>query len=145
MIRKHRDEMLRFAHSKEGTEVWNKSRNEKEWIKVQRPMWHDSHSYIVDDGMAEVRKAVADGKQIQKRDSISGEWIDVKVSPSYSIDVSKWRVKSDEKVYYEWKKAVNGVLYVTILVTNKEALRNKYEEDGYVKIESSRTTYEELV
>ena len=39
----------------------------------------------------------------------------------------------------------NNAIYVTILVTDKEALRRKYEQDGYVRIESSRTTYEELI
>lgn len=59
MKRVHKDEMIRFANSPEGTEVWfrNFSNDKNTWRLIRHASWNKDDGYIVNDANAELRKA----------------------------------------------------------------------------------------
>ncbi len=52
----HKQEMIRFANSEQGTQVWFNEIGTKEWRIVSNPSWSEGYNYIVNDGLAESRK-----------------------------------------------------------------------------------------
>ena len=139
--RKHADEIIRFANSKEGTKVWF-SHQFQSWKLTDEPIWSDGSKYIVDDGWAELRKAEADGKIIEARlspDIWSKHIINEEFAPSY------YRIQPDEIIYYyQWERLeMNNNRLVTspFYVSDSEAIQLRYKDKGWRKKESSKRTW----
>ena len=101
---KHADEICYWAKHPDGTKTWWKNKYENKW-KFVDPGWYiDSEDiYIVDDKWSELRKAQADGKQLQsliKPDKFEDQTLD-RYLMSHSTP-SEWRIKPKETVY-EWQ------------------------------------------
>ena len=106
-MRRHKDEIIRWLNSAEGRRVWiNKNQGRGWYLHIPSTIncWYDEHSYIVDDEWAELRKAQADGKQLEF--NINGvEWIckTLMITEDTKIEnVNKWRIKPDIPEY-EWQ------------------------------------------
>ena len=93
---KHKNEIMRWANSPEGTRVWIKQ-EDGIWSKPYVPTWKKDSTYIVDDEWAEIRKAFFDNKTIQ---FLNEEWEDSGVS---DINVYQgesrefYRIKPDDQ------------------------------------------------
>jgi len=97
MAQPHKDEIIRWANSPEGTMVWYKDFGH--WIITDNPSWDSGTLYIVDDEWAELRKAQADGKQLQR---FSGTWVDEDTLNMGTFEEPKyWRIKPEG--VYEWQ------------------------------------------
>ena len=149
MKRIHANEIIRWANSPIGTEVWFKGKSKGKncnWLKMRMPNWLEDTYYVVDDEYTEVRKAFYDGNQIQinKGNSYCESWIDMSNS-TFSLGAKYYRVKPDEPTYYwRWERLSNdGVIGLTDYITDEYAENNRIVEQGYRKIESSKRTWEE--
>lgn len=47
--KKHRQEIIRWANSPEGTKVWVKRKGDKNWLLQKSPSWLPDNKHIVDD------------------------------------------------------------------------------------------------
>ena len=104
-MRKHKEEIIRYANSEEGTQVWCKPYGDDMWsLLVYNPDWKEDVTYIVDDVHAVLRKL-----QIDKPDTVFE--VDTKdgcgwegtYSPTWSFN-HEYRVKEEEpktETYYE--------------------------------------------
>ena len=101
-MHKHRDEIVRWANSKEGTSVWYKPMGYSDWFLSDSKgiSWDKDTLYICNDNWANLRKARADGKQLQ-RISNTGEWLDTKLASQPSHSTEKWRIKP--RIELEWQ------------------------------------------
>ena len=102
----HKEEICYWAEHPDRTKLWSRSKNGDKWLIVQNPSWRDDYVYIVDDEWAELRKAQADGHELEYRTS-RGEWVDdVDLQLLYILDgdnVNNWRIKLEKPVYeYQW-------------------------------------------
>ena len=95
-IRKHGEEMKRWAEAPDRTKVWHKMKAADSWALDGAPAWLHDILYIVDDEWAELRKAQIDGKQLQIK--LDGEWVDADLSDGYLPEVvtpDRWRIKPE--------------------------------------------------
>ena len=73
----HVKEIIRWAKSPNGTKVWSKSDTDDWYLRIA-PSFNPKIKYIVDDKLAEIRKAFLDGIPIQAkilwRDSCPANW-----------------------------------------------------------------------
>jgi hypothetical protein len=98
MSHKHKEEIIRWANSPEGTKVWVREEDMDEWFTTLHPSWYNGSKYIVDDEYAEVRKALAVGKTTQVLNA-DGHWYYVPEgeTPSWNLPPSSYRVKTEEQ------------------------------------------------
>ena len=96
----HENEICYWARHEDGTEVWMKSELSNDWELLMNPYWHKNRKYITNDEWAELRKAQADGKQLQYDD---GTWMnrELKILHLGLYLPSEWRIKPEE--VYEWQ------------------------------------------
>ena len=99
---KHKYEIIRWACSPSNTAVWYTIKEYGDWFKTSNPSWMEDGIYIVDDKWAELRKAQADGKQLQSlitpdrfADNLLTEYLMNNTEPS------NWRIKPEP--VYEWQ------------------------------------------
>lgn len=93
-VKKHINEMKRWADAPDGTRVWFKDVDDLSWDTTLMPLWVESCIYIVDDEWAELRKAQADGKQLQVYQNMV-KWVDDRLvySDLSSSTPERWRIK----------------------------------------------------
>ena len=106
MNRIHREEMIRFAESPEGTNCWYKEANNgTEWFITCEPSWLKRNIYIVDDVHAPYRKLQIDkpATKFMWRAKGTKEWF-------YANDTS-WRLDFEYKVA-EWYDDAIGKLCI---------------------------------
>lgn len=99
----HETEIKYWAEHPDGTRVWLKY-EDCDWTSLQdhEINWRLKDGiYIVDNQWAELRKAQADGKQLQYNE---GTWEDRILILSHIdlYNILDWRIKSEEPVY-EWQ------------------------------------------
>lgn len=61
MSKVHKDEIVRWANSPEGTKVWYKRLYNSKWVLCSYASWRSNYTYIVNDRQSEDRKKLADG------------------------------------------------------------------------------------
>ena len=100
---KHKNEIKRWADCNEGTKVWHQHRSGMTWSLSTIPNWYEGCNYIVDDEWAELRKAQADGKQLQYKEDLD-LWKDTTfTNEDTNTLLGRWRIKTDEPEYeYQW-------------------------------------------
>lgn len=119
--KKHKDEIIRWANSHEGTRVWNKGPASR-WQLIDNPRWTKDTKYIVDDRWSELRKAQEDGTQLQRFD---GEvWFTCALR-DYAVanDTPKeWRIKPKPVYEYQWviHHTINDRFQFTEYMTEEE-------------------------
>ena len=104
MTRKHRDEIIRWAKSPAGTNVWLKKSTADVWYDSIIPTWGDNVEYVLDDEWADIRKAFIDGETIQYYNKELGIWSDTlnrDASAFAGRRVEMYRIKP--KPVYEWQ------------------------------------------
>ena len=107
--RKHRYEMIRFANSKDGVEVWHKSHAFPTWLKIEIPHWVDSSCYIIDDEYADIRmKSIDTGIPIQVYIEKRDEWFTMEPDMDFTAPVKYYRLKPKEFKYPIYKKGNFG-------------------------------------
>ena len=98
----HKKEIIRWASSHNNTQVWYKFKqpiagNDDKWyLTTYCPSWRSDCHYVVDDEWAEIRKAVIDGKTIQKETKRG--WVDIKFTKktlTKNKNVNKYRIKPE--------------------------------------------------
>ena len=124
---KHKNEIIRWANSSDGTKVWARGvGSDTSWKTVSCPGWFKSGIYIVDDEWAELRKAQADGKQLQHKAFDTGIFTnnylcETTMETTYTED---WRIKPDEPIY-EWQyiryDEASDMFQFTVHKTEEEA------------------------
>ena len=131
----HKDEIVRWANSAEGTNVWLKRVNGV-WVIINAPSWDKNYIYIVADEWAELRKAQADGKQLEVL--IGSTWISetLLVGHESVSGTNVWRIKSKE--VYEWQWVIRTVSTGIYDITNgsytKEEAEDRYSDVKYTKL-----------
>ena len=76
----HKDEIIRWANSKEGTKVWVNYPNEDIWYLLENTIvWHPKNKYIVNDKYADIRKAydLNPDLEIEVYDEDTREWVPI--------------------------------------------------------------------
>ena len=113
-MRKHRNEMIRFANTEKGTEVWFKHKSRGEWEKEYYPYWIDDTFYVVDDEYAELRKESIDSeRKIQVRNSITHKWETPPFEPKFGGGLENYRLEPEEEFKYPiYKKDKNCSLVI---------------------------------
>jgi len=105
---KHEKEICYWAKQPDGTKVWRRANDkDSEWKLNLFPKWYETSHYIVDDEWAELRKAQADGKQLQRAAYLCGrnrEWIDIEfvIEDTKITELDHWRIKPEELYEYQW-------------------------------------------
>lgn len=137
---KHRDEIIRWANSEEGTGVWQKDELNDCWAILTLIPWHKHIIYIVDDQWAELRKYQADGKQLQYKTDID-TWKDsIFTLEDNNTLLGRWRIKPEEPVY-EWQwimKNKQGQLWMTDTYFSENEIKNKFNSEIIEKYEPSK-------
>ena len=104
----HAEEIKYWADYPDRTRVWHRHKEKKLWVLTSSPSWFKDRIYIVDNEWSELRKAQADGKQLQFKYGNS-PWIDGTLTleeiKNYG-DNKEWRIKPEnrkEPVHkYQW-------------------------------------------
>ena len=98
----HKDEIKYWADHPNCTDVWAKGFNEQDWELLEHYKVNWSCvvcKFIVDDEWAELRKAQANGEQLQFK-HFNGEWVDCFLDYNkMTIGPKNWRIKPKEFVY----------------------------------------------
>jgi len=147
----HKEEMIRFAKSEYGTAVWFRPKTSTNWRTILEPTWNKNYIYVVDNKYAELRKkSVDEDRPIQVYNILLSIW----KTPTYELDFSapieNYRLEPKEDhdyiepiYYYRWEiLSSKGKILVSNLISDRYAERQKYKEDGWIKIESSKRTWE---
>ena len=111
----HKDEICYWAKQPDGTMVWFKYGN-NDWKLTSGPVWRAHTKYIVDNEWAELRKAQADGKQLQIETKSGWKFKKLTLDQVRLHKSHWWRIKPEEPVY-EWQwiyKVENGSYSMTI-------------------------------
>ena len=102
----HADEIKYWADHPDGTNVWFKHLGNKRWYLTDLPRWNPKILHIVDDQWTELRKAQADGKQLQYLTPMGKEnvWKDRELVYQHMkfSNLDAWRIEPEEPVY-EWQ------------------------------------------
>jgi len=105
MSHPQKDEIIRLANSPYKTKVWWRRDTGGKWVLTDTPTWSENNIYIVNDEWSELRKAQADGKQLQYGYMASGGWTNDTLDDEW-MNISnpkQWRIKPEEPVYeYQW-------------------------------------------
>ena len=145
-MRKHRDEIIRFANSEAGTRVWQKGKGTL-WTKTSFPLWNENHTYILDDKYAELRKSSIDTCRPIQFLSVYDGWTVPKGGLKFAGRLEDYRLKPEGPVYYyQWKKLCGeDRIRITNYISDEHAEKQNYEERGWVKIERSKKIWEDIV
>ena len=133
----HEAEIKYWATHEDGTKVWYKT-DENVWIDTSCPSWIPNMEYIVNNEWAKLRKAQADGKQLQRRvpnhfgrtiaeRNEFTEWEDDTLdifTPDY-LD-AHWRIKPEEVYEWQWVcQREDGTFFIPFkFFTTKEDVEN---------------------
>jgi len=137
---KHSREIIRWAESPDGTKIWIKNKNFKEWTLKYHAMWNPESTYIVDDEWAEIRKAFIDGKTIElKFDEEWGCSVITNVQKFDGDGIELYRIKPDEPVYeWQWIRCAEGVYHITnCFYSTVKEIQSKHNYD-WTKFKSSK-------
>ena len=98
LIKKYKKE---FDHWLNGGELLSKHPDESNWYLVTTVLWNcPKMQYVIDDKYVEFRKALAEGKVVQKQDYYSKQWIDMKNDNFHSASDTQYegvyRIKPEE-------------------------------------------------
>ena len=97
--KEHKKAIIWFLEQPEGTEIWCRGKaDDTEWILVDNPSWSTENIYVINDKFSEIRKAIADGKQIQIRKFQTWDDLDVK-DPNFEpeLSINCYRIKPEIK------------------------------------------------
>ena len=122
-----KDEICYWSDHPERTEVWARSETGK-WHRYLSPAWNPRFVYVVDNEWAELRKAQADGKQLQYYYADERQWTDANLSQPCKNSIRDWRIKPEEPVY-EWQwvyQTDDGKFHITGLSYKSEEDMRKY-------------------
>jgi len=125
----HLEEICYWAEHPFGTKVWCKT--EKEWLRQNCSGWLPVYTYIVDNEWAELRKAQADGKQLQLK--LQDKWIDAElvIKNKYNSTPKHWRIKPDKVRKYKWAYSLaSGAGFISISDGYYENLQELQEAVG---------------
>jgi hypothetical protein len=93
--KKHSKVINYFYSQPEGTKIWVRGEvDDIEWRLVDLPSWSTQNIYIIADDYAELRKAIADGKVIQKK--VRGKWVDLNLknpNDTFTSSPENYRIK----------------------------------------------------
>ena len=154
-MRKHTDEIIRYANSEEGTGVWYKEiAGASKWRLIGYSSWRDNCSYVVDDEWAHLRKALIDGKTLQTSDELTAGgicWSDIPpYFPIEKYEVGTFRVKTEPEFKYPIYKrsAAHGfVVKFTGLTEGEVVVVGRYHYIGYSSLfwekHTSNTVWED--
>ena len=112
-IKKHIDEMKRWAESPKGTKVWLRCSKNDSWKLSDDPQFWSDCIYIIDDEWADLRKAQADGKQLQVFvDDPKAHWVDETLTFKYMEHTypKHWRIKPKNKFPVYRRHKENGFI-----------------------------------
>lgn len=137
----HKDEICYWAEHPDGTSVWFK-RPGYGWALYSNttPKWNKDTKYITDNEWAGLRKAQADGKQLQVK-TVHGHWVNstLKIRHLKTDDIENWRIKPEGRIY-EWqyyRKLNDDTFKLTFLhYANEEEIGAKHS--GWKKFEPSK-------
>lgn len=108
MMNPHRNEIIRWANSPEGTGVWVRHKDLNNWELYKEIIkWDPELYYIVDDPWAPFRKAEIDGIPIYIK-NIDNKWVLLKHSVSNNMDIN--HLSLDGKTDNSWKGRVEDEL-----------------------------------
>jgi len=103
--RVHREEMIRFAESEEGVEVYYRCENSSSWSKARSPAWDKTCKYIVGDKYAKLRMESEDtGRPIQIIGEREGEWETPQGKLEFMLPPEYYRVKPEKFEYPIYKE-----------------------------------------
>lgn len=108
--KKHWRELKRWAEAPNGTEMWHKTENEK-WVLSLFISGSDDSEYIVDDEWAELRKAQADGKQLQYLHGSVWTDCELRYVDMKTSKASEWRIKPEVEFPIYRRHRRNGYIY----------------------------------
>ena len=135
----HEPEICYWAKHPDETKVWVKT-EPHDWNLYDEPHWKPYSKYIVDNKWAELRKAQADGKQLQYYyDDVC--WVDMNFTIENSDeDIVNWRIKP-KKTIYEWQwiyKVQNGFMMTTAYYATRDEVERDYLNEIIEKYEPSK-------
>ena len=140
-------EMIRFAKSEEGTEVWYRYKTSTNWDTILKPAWNKPCIYIIDNEYAELRKKSADtGRPIQMYNPISLEWETPTFELDFSAPIESYRLEPEEDGFeypiYKRHKLTGcvvmftekkyGVIVIDTEKANYEGYGTGYEADNWI-------------
>jgi len=106
--RPHKEEMIRFAKSEVGTQVWFRQKTGTGWSTVLKPAWDKDYIYVVHNKYANLRKDSADtGRPIQIRNK-TGKWETPTHELQFDVDLEFYRLepKKEEFKYPIYKRFI---------------------------------------
>lgn len=97
-IQKH-GEVIKWFIDNPDKEVWCK--DNEGWFVTNNPTFYLNYAYVKNDEYAELRKAQADGKVIEFRQSEDDFWSETNNNNSFILPLSNYRIKCDTKNEFE--------------------------------------------
>ena len=95
--RQHKEEMIRFAKSEDGTEVWFRQKSGTNWDTVLKPAWAEDKIYVLNDKYAELRKkSIDEDIPIQVYNRLHSEWATPTYKLKFDADIKLYRLKPKE-------------------------------------------------
>ena len=158
--RPHKEEMIRFAKSEDGTLVWFRRKSCTSCDTISSPAWHKDSIYILHNKYAVLRKESADtGRPIQVYNYSSLKWETPTHELQFDVDLAFYRLEPKEDhdyiepkedhdyiepiAYYRWERlSSKGEILMSNLISDKYAEKNGYKEDGWIKITNTKRTWE---
>ena len=129
----HEAEIQYWSKHPDGTKVWLKSSKDTEWQITYLPRWGSDTIYIVDDEWSELRKAQADGKQLQTK--LTNKWEDAELTIDVLdvLAVSDWRIKPEPIYEYQWiyKRDDGRFSFSAMFYTYEEAKKDSIFIEPY--------------
>lgn len=110
--RKHWKEIRRWAESPEGTQLLCGCEDMgRGWVLTSVANFREEAIYIVDDEWARLRKAQADGKQLQYKDEY-GNWVDRELTESLTKEtcLRSWRILHARNFPVYRRSKNNGII-----------------------------------
>ena len=125
---KHADEIKYWAEHPDNTKVWYRNIDKTEWELI-KPRWDNTGIYIVDNQWSTLRKAQADGKQLQL--NLGGTWMNRELTLQEiklrNTAPKHWRVKPKEYQWFYKKYGKRGVRLTDSFYTNENEVREELE------------------
>jgi len=121
---KHREAIKWFYSQPEDAKIWCKIYDTsyptymQDWHLTDRPGWTLDGVYVINDEYAEIRKAIADGKEVLVKDVTNCEWVKIRQTnpnDNFYEPVREYRIISGKDLIY--KK--NDFMVVKFIEDNK--------------------------